>query len=64
MNTPWTVLNIEREISQFTNQSEANGIQFGRGKNISEGVVVSENGKCWGIIQIVSEVITDGPFQS
>ena len=64
MNIVWTVLNIEMEISEFTNPSEASGIQFGRGKNISEGVVVSENSKCWGVIQIVSELITGSPFQS
>ena len=63
VRTPWPIFYIEVEVSQLSNPPMTCRIQSSCGQHVRERVVVSVYSEMRTIIEIVTKMLTDCPFQ-
>ena len=57
-----SVVNCEIKISQVTYPAEACRVKFSRGQDISKRIIICVHFEAWGVIKVISKLVTDGPL--
>ena len=57
-----SVVNCEIKISQVTYPAKACGVKLCRRQDISKRIIICVHLEAWGVIKIISKLVTDGPF--
>ena len=57
-----SVVNCEIKISQVTYPAKACGVKLCRRQDISKRIIICVHFEAWGVIKIISKLVTDGPF--
>ena len=57
-----SVVNCEIKISQVTYPAKACGVKLCRRQDISRRIIICVHFEAWGVIKIISKLVTDGPF--
>ena len=52
----------EIKISQVTYPAKACGVKLCRRQDISRRIIICVHFEAWGVIKIISKLVTDGPF--